>query len=370
MFKNIKKGFLPFLIGFSALSVSASAAFYSVFGLSKLFAGASTEVIIMAGSLEIAKLVTASLLYQYWDSINKVLRTYLAIATVILVIITSMGIYGFLSAAYQETFNQLTYVENEKKFLQQKTDFYQQDVTRYEKELQQILDNITSLSEARSVSIQVKDTSVAGGVRNTISTVDLRAAQNRLGIEEDKRKDVNLKRDIAIVSLRKYQREILELDNNVEVAGELGPLKYISKISGWDMDKTVNILILIIVFVFDPLAICLVLAANFAFSQAFPKKRKNIYGEKVVITQTPIVELEADSDDLPDLGESKPNSKEEKKTNFINAELKNVEKSIKQAKQTTKSSLKRKQRLKSLERKKRELLKLKDKEDDDLTIIY
>ena len=139
MLKNLKKGFLPFLIGFSAISVSGSAAFYSVFGLSKLFAGASMEVIIMAGSLEVAKLVTASLLYQYWDKINKILRTYLSIATIILVIITSMGIYGFLSAAYQDTFNQLTYVENEKKFIQQKVDFYQQDLTRYDKELQQIL---------------------------------------------------------------------------------------------------------------------------------------------------------------------------------------------------------------------------------------
>ena len=112
MLKNLKKGFLPFLIGFSALSVSGSAAFYSVFGLSKLFAGASTEVIIMAGSLEVAKLVTASLLYQYWSEINKYLRFYLTIATITLVLITSMGIYGFLSAAYQDTFNQLTYVDN------------------------------------------------------------------------------------------------------------------------------------------------------------------------------------------------------------------------------------------------------------------
>ena len=75
---KIKNGMFPFLIAFSALSVSASAAFYSVSGLSKLFAGASLEVIIMAGSLEFAKLITASLLYQYWDTINKTLRTYLA----------------------------------------------------------------------------------------------------------------------------------------------------------------------------------------------------------------------------------------------------------------------------------------------------
>ena len=287
MLSNIKKGFLPFLIGFSALSVSASAAFYSVFGLSKLFAGASTEVIIMAGSLEIAKLVTASLLYQYWDSINKILRAYLATATVILVLITSMGIYGFLSAAYQETFNQLTIVENEKKFIQQKVDFYQQDVTRYEKELQQILDNITSLSEARSVSIQVKDTSVVGGIRNTISTVDLRASQARLTVEENKRKDVNLKRDIAVDSLRTYQRQILELDNNVEVAGELGPLKYLSGLTGYPMDKIINLLLLVIIFVFDPLAVSLVIAANFAYNKAYPKRKfkDNLYGEKVEVKE-------------------------------------------------------------------------------------
>ena len=96
MFKTLKRNFLPFIIAFSALSVSASAAFYSVSGLSKLFAGASFEVMVMAGSLEVAKLVVASLLYQYWDTINKGLRAYLSVATIILVLITSMGIYGCL----------------------------------------------------------------------------------------------------------------------------------------------------------------------------------------------------------------------------------------------------------------------------------
>ena len=282
MLKNLKKGFLPFLIGFSALSVSASAAFYSVFGLSKLFAGASTEVIIMAGSLEVAKLVTASLLYQYWDSINKILRTYLSIATIILIIITSMGIYGFLSSAYQDTFNELTYVENEKKFLQQKVDFYQQDLTRYDKELQQILDNISTLSNAKSQAIQIKATSVVGGIRNTISTAELRLAQNRIEVEEKNRKDVQVKRDVAVDSLRNYQRKILERDNTADVAGELGPLKYLSGLTGYPMDKIINILLLVIIFVFDPLAVALVVAANFAYNKAYPKTRENLYGEKVI----------------------------------------------------------------------------------------
>ena len=294
MFKNLKQGLFPFVIAFSALSVSASAAFYSVSGLSKLFAGASFEVIIMAGSLEVSKLVIASLLYQYWDTINKILRTYLAIATVILVLITSMGIYGFLSAAYQETYNKLTIVENEKSFIQQKIDFYQNDVTRYDQELERISNNISTLSNARSQQIQVRDTSVVGGIRTTISTSELRLAQSRIKAEEENRSDVQAKREIAADSLQKFQLQVLELDNNTEIAGELGPLQYLSGLTGTPMDKIINWLLLVIIFVFDPLAIALVVAANFAFAQAYPKKkyRDNLYGEKIEVKEEPIEEIE------------------------------------------------------------------------------
>ena len=298
MLKSIKKGMFPFLVAFSALSVSGSAAFYSVFGLSKLFAGASTEVIIMAGSLEIAKLVTASLLYQYWDSINKILKYYLTVAVIILILITSMGIYGFLSAAYQETFQKLIVNQNKIEFLENKAKFYEEDISRFDDELEQILDNITNLSNARSVSIQVKDTSVAGGIRNTISTVDLRAAQNRLRIEEDNRKDVYLKRTVAADSLQKYKLSILDLQNNADTAGELGPLQYLSDLTNIPMNKIINILLLIIIFVFDPLAVSLVVAANFAFTKAFPSRQENIYGEKEVIKKK--VTLYSKQDETPE----------------------------------------------------------------------
>jgi len=283
MMDKIKQGMFPFLIGFAALSVSASAAFYSVSGLSKLFAGASLEVIIMAGSLEFAKLVTASLLYQYWDTINKTLRTYLSIATVVLVLITSMGIYGFLSAAYQETYSKLSAVENQKGFIQQKIDFYQNDVTRYDKQIERISSNIGTLSNAKASTIQVRDTSVSGGFRQTISTTELRMAQNRINIEEENRKLAQQKRIVASDSLQKFQLQVLELDNNTEVAGELGPLQYLSSLTGYSMDKIINVLLLIIIFVFDPLAISLVIASNFAFEKAYPKKKykENLYGEKI-----------------------------------------------------------------------------------------
>ena len=274
--KNIKKSFFPFVIAFSALSVSASAAFYSVSGLSKLFAGASFEVLVMAGSLEVAKLVIASLLYQYWDTLNKHLRTYLTVATVVLVLITSIGIYGFLSAAYQDTYRKLTIKENETAFLDQKKQFYENDVIRYDEELKRISSNISTLSNARSQSIQVRDTSVAGGIRTTISTSELRMAQKRIEVEEQNRKNVQKKRETVADSLQKYQLAILELDNNTDVAGELGPLQYLSGLTDTPMDKIINILLLVIIFVFDPLAISLVVAANFAFDQAY---KKTLYGE-------------------------------------------------------------------------------------------
>ena len=275
MIKQFSKGIFPSIIALSALSVSASAAFYSVSGLSKLFAGATMEVIIMAGSLEVAKLVIASLLYTYWDTLNKALRTYLTVATVVLVLITSMGIYGFLSAAYQDTYRQLATKENQTAFITQKKDFYEKDVIRYDSELERISRNISTLSNAKSSSIQIKDTSLVGGIRTTISTTELRMAAKRIEVEEENRKAVQEKRIIAADSLQKFQLQILELDNNTEVAGELGPLQYLSGLTGTPMDKIINILLLVIIFVFDPLAIALVVAANFAFDRAY--RREDVF---------------------------------------------------------------------------------------------
>ena len=230
----------------------------------------------MAGSLEVAKLVIASLLYQYWDTINKILRVYLSIATVILVLITSMGIYGFLSAAYQDTYRQLTIKENQISFLDQKKEFYNKDVARYDEELERISNNISTLSNAKASSIQVRDTTSSTGFRQTISTTELRLSQKRIDVEEQNRKSVQAKREQVADSLQKYQLAILDLENNAEVAGELGPLQYLSGLTGIGMDKIINYLLLVIIFVFDPLAISLVVAANFAFANAFPKREEDV----------------------------------------------------------------------------------------------
>ena len=295
MINRIRRNIFPSIIALSALSVSASAAFYSVSGLSKLFAGATFEVIVMAGSLEVAKLVIASLLYQYWNTINKLLRGYLALATIILVLITSMGIYGFLSAAYQETYQKLIVNENQIEFLENKAKFYEDDVLRFDAELERISGNISTLSNAKATSIQVRDTSAVGGLRSTVSTAELRLAQSRIGIEEENRKEANAKRTVAADSLQTIQLKVLALQNSSDTVGELGPLQYLSGLTGTPMDKIINILLLVIIFVFDPLAISLVVAANFAFAEA---NKKNLYDEYEDETQPDLWDDESWEDEL------------------------------------------------------------------------
>ena len=254
--------FRTLLLGLSALFVAFNAAFFSVSGLSKLFAGASLSVMLMASSLELAKLITAGYLYNYWEKINRVFRWYLVSGVLILVLITSLGIYGFLTAAFQDTFNMFSANEKQKTFLQQKEKFYADDVARYDEELKRISNNISTLSNAKSQQIQVRDTSVVGGVRTTISTAELRLAQSRINVEEDNRKGVQAKREVAADSLQSIQLKILDLDTDLEAGSELGPLQYLSGLTGYGMDRIINWLILIIIFVFDPLAVALVVAFN------------------------------------------------------------------------------------------------------------
>lgn len=268
---------LPTLIALCALAVSASAAFYSVSGLAKLFAGASLQVMVMAGSLEVAKLVIATLLHQYWNTLNKLLRVYLTLSIVVLVIITSMGIYGFLSSAYQNTAVGFETASKEVAFLKQKEAFYQKDLDRLDTELARISDNVSELSKAKAREVSVSDG--RGGVNTAISTTELRLADSRIKVEETNRATTLASRNIVADSLKNIQTKILKLEVEASSNAELGPLIYLSELTGRPMDEIINILLLVIIFVFDPLAISLVLAANFAFAkikQPYPKPIQEI----------------------------------------------------------------------------------------------
>ena len=259
MIQKIKERIFPFLIALSALSISASAAFYSVTGLSMLFAGASVAVLIMASSLEVAKLVIASLLYQYWNKLNKILRIYLTIATVVLMLLTSAGIYGYLSNAYQTTANQSSIVDQKIQTLETKKGLYKDTRDNILKEKQLIAE----LKGTLSTSSTTQSTDKRGNlvIRSNKANIEQLKSAN----QSDEKLTVKL--DITNDSIFSLENKILEVKTTSKAANELGPLKYLSNLTGQPMDKIINWFLLVIIFVFDPLAIALVIAANFAFNQ-------------------------------------------------------------------------------------------------------
>ena len=285
MWKKIQERIFPFLIATSALSVSASAAFYSVSGLSKLFAGATLAVIIMASSLEVAKLVIASLLYQYRKTIPRLLKYYLTVAAVVLVLITSMGIYGFLSAAYQETANKAGNIDAQIALVETKRDNIKEQLAVYNEEKSSINEAVTELRNGLSNNkIQYRDKET-GQIITTTSSSTRRALEKQLDQAVARQTEINTKVDALNEQLFNYETEIVEIRTGTDLAGELGPLKYLSGLTGMPIDRIINYLLLTIIFVFDPLAIALVIAANFAFEKIRPKTKENIYGEKKVVKE-------------------------------------------------------------------------------------
>jgi hypothetical protein len=305
----MKKYLLPTIIALSALSVSISAAFYSVTGLSMLFAGASLAVLIMASSLEVAKLVIASLLYQYWDKLNKILRTYLATAACVLVLITSAGIYGFLSAAYQSTATKSEIVDKQIAALETKKQLYIDSRDN-------ILQEKQSLADLRGTLSKGSTTQYTDRKGNLVVRTNNAAIRN---IESASKSDEKLSEKVDVVndSIFSLENQILEVKTNSEATSELGPLKYISKLTGQPMDKIINWFLLVIIFVFDPLAISLVIAANFAFAQIRPKKESSL--EEDVDGMRKVVEayddLQNEIIEWDEYGNPSPIIKEEPKKN-------------------------------------------------------
>ena len=283
MWKRIQERIFPFIIASSALSVSASAAFYSISGLSKLFAGAALAVIIMTTSLEVAKLVIASLLYQYRKTIPKLLKYYLTVAAVILVLITSMGIYGFLSAAYQETAAKAGSIDAQISLIETKRDNVKEQLAVYSDEKTSINTAVTELRSGLSNNkIQYKDRET-GQIINTTSSSTRRALERQLDQAILRQTEINTKVDGLNERLFEYETEIVEVTINNDIAGELGPLKYLSGLTGTPMGKIINYLLLTIIFVFDPLAIALVIAANYSFELLKGKTKEKVKVEAPLI---------------------------------------------------------------------------------------
>ena len=233
----------PYLVGLSALLVAGSAAFYSVFGLSKLFSGATLAVIIMAGSLEFAKLVSASFLYRYWTKVNTWLKYYMTVGVVTLVLITSAGIFGFLSNAYQGA------------------------TIEFEKESTKLLykeDRLTQLEEDKQY------------LKDELEFAISELPDNYITAKRKLREDYNPKVLEVNDQILDVKSEIGDLKTAlIETGVDVGPAIYLARAFGTDVDSVVKFFIFILIFVFDPMAVALVISYNIAMvnRQSFQEDR-------------------------------------------------------------------------------------------------
>ncbi len=222
--------YFPYLVGLSAFLIAGSAAFFSVFGISKLFSGAVLAVIIMAGSLEIGKLVGASFLYRYWNKISLWLKIYMTVGVITLVGITSAGIFGYLSNAYQGA----------------TIEFEKQSTTLLYKE-----DRLVQLEEDKVYLKDELEQSIASLPDNYIT------AKRKL------REDYSPKVLSINDKILDIKQEISDLKVGlVETGVDVGPAIYLARSFETDIDTVVKFFIFILIFVFDPMAIALVISFN------------------------------------------------------------------------------------------------------------
>lgn len=251
------------LLILSAVSISGAAAFFSVYGLSKVFAGASLAVTIMASILEASKLVTAYVLHQDTARFSRILKIYLGIAVGILMLITSAGIYGFLSSAYQQTASKNGIVEKEISVIELKKTNLEERLASFQTEKESAIQDINQLRNGLSTGTTTQYIDKQTGQVITSSSSSARKSlENQLQDATARRDELNEKIETISEEINLLTTEILEKQLNNEAAAELGPLLYLSSLTGLSMDLVMNYFILMIIFVFDPLAITLVIATS------------------------------------------------------------------------------------------------------------
>lgn len=252
------------LVWLAAVVLAGCAAFVSVMGLSKLFAGAGVTVLVMMGGLEITKLITATALHRYWDKFSVLMRSYMTVAVIVLISITSMGIYGFLSDSYKQTADKLKVEDYQISVINAKKDNFQSVITKFEAVLALKTERLTKLNQVRS-SQEVRldslynknQVSNANKVRSDIGRVETEMNNLNSDINDLNTQILNYNDSVTNLEL-----QTISIRASSEMGAELGPLIYLSELTDIPMNNIVNYLTLIIMLVFDPLAVILLLAAN------------------------------------------------------------------------------------------------------------
>jgi len=251
---------LGILTLFTALAISAVAAYYSIIGLIAIFSAAVIPIAVMGVVLELGKLVTASWLYHYWKKVNGLLKTYLISAVIILMFITSMGIFGFLSKAHIEQTTITSDKSLEISSVQSEIERHKKDIFRAEQSLQ-LLDNAL-----------IKYTDLGAVTKGLNARKEQEVERNELNQSIQSATD-----KIATLTEKQFRLKKEQL----QIQSEVGPIRYIAELIYGDstqsvLEDAVRWVIIIIVFVFDPLAVLLLISANITLKEEQRSRRNKV----------------------------------------------------------------------------------------------
>jgi len=290
----------------SAVLISTMAAIFSVTGMANLFSGYFTTVAMMMGSLEFSKIVVASFLARYWNTINRALKTYFIIALVVLITITSGGIFGYLSDAYQKTKGDYSIIEKDIQLIDTKVKLFQSEKERYQNRVDVLIKAKTG-QESRLDSLYSRgQISIAKRVESQIESSNREVSE------------LSLKLNAINDSISYYETKKVEKETK-NISGELGPLKYLSVVFNTDMDTVVKYIIFLLIFVFDPLAILLFVSINTLLRKEIDIKENNNnndYDDSNIEN----INIKTDSSSILSYNENKPdyNNSTDNNTNSVN----------------------------------------------------
>lgn len=262
----MKDKMLPWFLLFCAIGLSGTAAYYSVVGLSVVFIGVAIPVIIMGSFLELSKIAIATYLHDNWKETYGGLKIYMTIALITLSIITSLGIYGLLSTGFSSNIAKLEINNKKIKNIEVKKERFEEIKKEHQTEKSVLDKDITNLRNALSTNTTTQSIDrTSGQVITRANTGNRRAFEDQLKVAQQNRDILSKKIESLNDSITKLDIDVLNLESEEISGNELGTIKYMSELLDWDIKKTANLFILILIFVFDPLAITLVIATNQAF---------------------------------------------------------------------------------------------------------
>ncbi len=271
--KKIKAYLFPSIMLITSLAMAGIAAYISVSGLAKLFAGAGATVLLMTGIIEFSKVVITTYLHKSdYSRKNLLLNIPLTIATVVIMGVTSLGVYGFLANGYTVTAGHLDKNKGQVEILESKIKTFNTKIEGLEIRKKNNSSRSNKLTDLRAQQETRIDSLYKKGWYRSARKVESQVAESNEEIQKLMNKNAESDSLIQVENekIGEIRNQIIDL-NNSDVNAELGPLKYISNITGLNMDNVINYIILVLIFIFDPTAVLMLVAANHMFDKAKKK---------------------------------------------------------------------------------------------------